>query len=108
MRQRALFFVAFLMAAVAIAQDMPTPAEVANFESTPSYDETIAFLKKVEAKLPEMKLTFYGTSAQGRPMPLVIVSKDKAFTPAEAARTGKPVVMIQNGIHAGEIDGKDA
>jgi hypothetical protein len=108
MRYRALFFVFFLIAAVAIAQDMPTPAETANFESTPSYDETLAFLKKVEAKLPEMKLTFYGTSAQGRPMPLVIVSKDKAFTPAEAARTGKPVVMIQNGIHAGEIDGKDA
>jgi Zinc carboxypeptidase len=112
MRYRALFFVLFLIAAVATAQDIPaewrTPAEAANFESTSSYDETIAFLKKIQGKLPEMKLTFYGTSPQGRPMPLVIVSRDKAFTPAEAARTGKPVVMIQNGIHAGEIDGKDA
>jgi hypothetical protein len=112
MRYRALFSALFLIAAVATAQDVPTewrtPSEVANFEATPSYDETIAFLKKIQAKLPEMKLTFYGTSPQGRPMPLVIVSKEKAFTPAEALRTGKPVVMIQNGIHAGEIDGKDA
>jgi hypothetical protein len=111
---RTSFVAAFLLliAAVATAQDIPTewrtPAEVANFEATPSYDETIAFLKKIQAKLPEMKLTFYGTSPQGRPMPLVIVSKEKAFTLAEALRTGKPVVMIQNGIHAGEIDGKDA
>lgn len=111
MKPRAFFPILFLVAATvaaAAAQDMPTPAETARFESTPSYDETIAFLRKLEAKLPEMKLTFYGTSPQGRPMPLVIVSKDKAFTPEAAARTGKPVVMIQNGIHAGEIDGKDA
>lgn len=101
MRYRALVSAFFLFAAVATAQDMPTPAETANFESTPSYDETIGFLWKLQAKLPEMKLTFYGTSPQGRPMPLVIVSKDKAFTPEAAARTGKPVVMIQNGIHAG-------
>ena len=41
-------------------------------------------------------------------MPLVIVSKDKAFTPAAARRLAKPIVLLQSGIHAGEIDGKDA
>jgi hypothetical protein len=98
-----------LLPSAAVAQtDWKTPVETASFEATPSYEETIAFLKQIEARMPEMKLSFYGTSPQGRPMPLVVVSKDKAFTPAEAARAGKPVVMIQNGIHAGEIDGKDA
>ena len=106
MRHLLLSFLLFPSAL--FAQDWKTPVETANFEATPSYEETVAFLKQVEAKLPEMKLSFYGTSPQGRPMPLVVVSKDKAFTPAEAAKTGKPVVMIQNGIHAGEIDGKDA
>lgn len=114
MRQH--FFSALLLVLGSVlplpAQDVPaewrTPAEVADFEATPSYEETLAFLRKIEGSLPEMKLVFYGTSAQGRPMPLVIVSKEKAFTPAEAIRTGKPVVLIQNGIHAGEIDGKDA
>lgn len=94
------------------AQDIPaewrTPAEVASFEATPNYEETVAFLRKVAARLPEMKIVEYGTSPQGRPMHVVIVSREKAFTPAEAARTGKPVVLIQNGIHSGEIDGKDA
>jgi hypothetical protein len=41
-------------------------------------------------------------------MPIVVVSSDAAFTPSAAAATGKVIVLIQNGIHAGEIDGKDA
>lgn len=101
-----------LPAAAQESQDVPTewrtPAEAASFEATPSYEDTLAFLRKIQGRLPEMKIVDYGTSPQGRPMPVVIVSKEKAFTPAEAARTGKPVVLIQNGIHSGEIDGKDA
>ena len=34
-------------------------------------------------------------------MPLVVASKDKAFTPEAAAKAGKPVVLVLNGIHAG-------
>ena len=30
------------------------------------------------------------------------------FTPELARATGKPIVLIQNGIHSGEIEGKDA
>lgn len=41
-------------------------------------------------------------------MPLLVISRDRAFTPQVARRTNKPVVLIQNGIHAGEIDGKEA
>ena len=41
-------------------------------------------------------------------MPFVVVSKDRAFTPEAARRLRKPIVMLQGGIHAGEIDGKDA
>ena len=55
-----------------------------------------------------MYLGFYGTSGEGRPLPVVVVSREKAFTGLKAQRLGKPIVLIQNGIHAGEIDGKDA
>jgi hypothetical protein len=107
-----LFLSSLPLRAAAPSDDVPrewlTPAEAAGFEATPSYDETLAFLRKLQPRLPEMKIDFYGTSAQGRPMPVVILSKDKAFTPEAAARSGKPVVLIQNGVHAGEIDGKDA
>jgi predicted deacylase len=38
----------------------------------------------------------------------VIVSRDGLFDPVAAKKAGRAVVLIQNGIHAGEIDGKDA
>ena len=89
-------------------EDWITPAEASGFAATPDLAKTLAFLERLDASMPEMHLTSFGTSAQGRDVPLVIVSKDRAFTPEKARETGLPVVMIQNGIHAGEIDGKDA
>src|ERR1700686_3425022 len=38
----------------------------------------------------------------------LVVSRASALTPSEAAAHGLPVLLIQGGIHAGEIDGKDA
>jgi hypothetical protein len=87
--------------------DWRTPAEESAFERTPSLDETVAFIRRVAAARPALvRLESFGDSAEGRPLPLVMVSGRGAFTPAAAA--GLPVVMVQAGIHAGEIDGKDA
>ena len=37
----------------------------------------------------------------------LVVSRDSAFTPKRPPETNKAVIMIQSGIHAGEIEGKD-
>jgi hypothetical protein len=95
-------------AAAPVPREWLTPAEAAGFEATPDYDETLAFLRRLSGRLPEMRLETFGRSAAGRPLPLVIVSRERAFTAAAARRLAKPVVLIQNGIHPGEIDGKDA
>jgi hypothetical protein len=94
--------------AVPIPPDHLTRAELTGFRSTSSYDETLTFLRRLEKTSPSLKLDFYGKTAEGRPMPLVIVSKEKAFRPAAPGLSRKPVVLILNGIHAGEVDGKDA
>ncbi len=91
-----------------IPDEWRTPAEVSGFESTPSYDQTLEFLRRVQTRLPEMYLGFYGSSSEGRPLPFVVLSKDQAFTARRARQRQRPIVLIQNGIHAGEIDGKDA
>lgn len=104
-----IFLALLLVPAVAAAQNDPkTPAEIAGFEATPNHFETIEYLQALDRQMPEMQLSYPGESARGWAIPLVVVSKEQAFTPAAAWRTGKPIVMIQNGIHAGEIDGKDA
>jgi hypothetical protein len=91
-----------------VPREWLTPAEAAGFEATPDYADTMAFLRRLGERLPEMRIESFGRSAAGRPLPLVIVSRERAFTAAAARRLAKPVVLIQNGIHPGEIDGKDA
>ncbi|MFW8695307.1 M14 family zinc carboxypeptidase, partial [Mesorhizobium japonicum] len=50
----------------------------------------------------------FGTTAEGRPLHALAVSRSGALTPEAARERGLPVILIQGGIHAGEIDGKDA
>src|ERR687896_163300 len=109
-----LFFACLLSASAAaqapqeIPPELRTRAETSGFEATSTYDETMEFLKRLQGRFPEMYIGLYGSSGQGRPLPFVVVSKEKAFTGRRAQRLTKPIVLIQNGIHAGEIDGKDA
>jgi hypothetical protein len=83
-----------------------TPAEKAGFRFTPSYDETVAWLRKLDAAAPELQMVSLGKSPEGRDIWMVIASRERVFTP-EALRR-KPIVLAQGGIHSGEIDGKDA
>jgi len=93
---------------LAVVAKLRTRAETSNFEATSTYDETLDFLRQLQRHFPAMYLGFYGSSGQHRPLPFVVVSKERAFTGRKAQQAGKPIVLIQNGIHAGEIDGKDA
>jgi murein tripeptide amidase MpaA len=85
-----------------------TDYEKSGFRKTPRYAETIDYCRRLQGASPWIRVDSFGQSGGGRPLYVVIASTDGAFDPASAARTGKAVVMIQNGIHAGEIDGKDA
>jgi hypothetical protein len=97
-----------IAAGAAIPPELLTLAESSGFRATASYEQTLGLLRRLEARSPYLKLAFYGTSQEGRPLPLVVISKESAFTASEARRLSKPIVLVQNGIHAGEIDGKDA
>ena len=85
-----------------------TRAERTQWKQTSDYDEMMRYCRTLEAGSRWVKLEIIGRSGQGRELPMLILSKDRAFTPDAARALGKPVVLIQNGIHAGEIEGKDA
>lgn len=113
MRSIILSICAFVLTVqVSARQDSPgswlTYYELSKKQQTPRYDQTIAYCRRLARGSPWVYYTSFGVSPQGRDLPLVIVSRDRAFTPAGAHRTGKPIILIQSGIHAGEIDGKDA
>jgi len=85
-----------------------TPAEQAGLLRTPRYDETVAWLRRLAEASPEVEMVSLGRSPEGRELWMVIASVDRAFTPKALRESGKPVLLAQAGIHAGEIDGKDA
>jgi len=103
------FFLGLQLAAPAAAADWTTPAEAAGFRTTPSYADTLSYLKRLEESAPgKIRVQTFGVSPQGRPMVAVIANANGVFTP-EGARAAKlPVVLVQAGIHPGEIEGKDA
>ncbi|MBL7961028.1 M14 family metallopeptidase [bacterium] len=82
--------------------------EKSNFLETPRYDETIRYIQQLEKASPWVRLSYYGVTPEGRNLPLVIVDKNSHFTPEKVHNTNKTILLIQAGIHAGEIDGKDA
>ena len=98
-----------LAATSASATDWTTPAEAAHFRTTPSYADTLTYLQRLQQAAPDqLKLETFGTTPEGRPMTVVIASGDGTFTPDDARAARKPVVLVQAGIHPGEIEGKDA
>lgn len=109
MRRLILACLLALAAVAAHATDWTTPAEAAQFRTTPSYADTLAYLQRLQRAAPDrLKLVNFGTTPEGRPMTAVIASGDGTFDPAAARATGKAVVLLQAGIHPGEIEGKDA
>ncbi|MFO7447284.1 MAG: M14 family metallopeptidase [Ignavibacteriaceae bacterium] len=85
-----------------------TKFETSNYLETPRYEETMEYFKRIDENSDYAKMFSFGISPQGRDLNCIVVSKDKTFNPEEAKKTGKPVIFIVNGIHSGEIEGKDA
>lgn len=85
-----------------------TSTEQNDFVKTPSYAETMSWLGKLCAASDVMEMVTVGQSANGRKIEMVIASLDKTFDKAALRSSAKPLLLVQAGIHAGEIDGKDA
>jgi hypothetical protein len=91
------------------APALTTVSERSGFERTGRYDEVIALCAQFQAAYPKaVKCIDFGRTPEGRPMKALIVSRSGALSAQAARQRGLPVVLIQGGIHAGEIDGKDA
>ncbi len=96
-------------AAFAATDVLTTTAERSGFQKTGRYDEVMALCDAFASQYPEAVRCFdFGTTPEGRPMKALAVSTSGALTPEAARAQGLPVVLAQGGIHAGEIDGKDA
>ncbi len=85
-----------------------TPTEKSGFVTTPTYNETINWLQKLAAASPLISMVSIGKSAEGRDIVMLIASTEKIISAAALKKSAKPLLLVQAGIHSGEIDGKDA
>jgi hypothetical protein len=101
-----------MLAAVPLAHaapDLVTVSERSGFTATGRYDEVIKLCSAFQQAYPKQVKCFqFGATPEGRPMMALAVTGTGAFSPEAARRQKLPVTLIQGGIHAGEIDGKDA
>ena len=90
-------------------EPLRTVAERSGYLETGRYDEVIALCEAYAARYPQaVRCETFGISPEGRPMKLLVASRSGVLTPEAAKAQQQPVLLIQGGIHAGEIDGKDA
>jgi hypothetical protein len=108
---RSAFLLALLAATPVLhaAPDLVTVSERSGFTATGRYDEVVKLCSAFQQAYPKQVKCFqFGTTPEGRPMLALAVNARGVFTPEAARRHKLPVTLIQGGIHAGEIDGKDA
>jgi hypothetical protein len=95
--------------AFGIAKAQLTPFELSKDKNyTATYPEVISYYSKLVKTNPQMKLINYGMTDIGKPLTLVVLSRDKVFDPALIKKQNKRVLLINNGIHPGEPEGIDA
>ncbi len=86
-----------------------TAAERSGFKITGRYDEVERLCAEFAKAYPDaVRCSEFARTPEGRPMLALTASRTGVLTPDEARARGIPVMLAQGGIHAGEIDGKDA
>ena len=90
-------------ASAASADALATVSERSGFQRTGRYEEVGRLAAAFQARHPDrVRALEFGTTPEGRPMQLLVVTATGAFDAAEARSRGLPVVLVQGGIHAGE------
>jgi Zinc carboxypeptidase len=91
------------------AASLSTIAEQSGNRRTGRYEEVERLCPVYQQQWPaQVRCVEFGRTPEGRPMLALIASRDGALDPAAARERRRPIVLMQGGIHAGEIDGKDA
>ncbi len=87
-----------------------TAQPVQRFEQgeTLTYDELIAAYRWLSDHYDAARLLEAGTTDAGRPLHLFVITGSRLFDPVALGRSGRPVILINNGIHPGEPDGMEA
>lgn len=85
-----------------------TDSEKSGLTTSPDYLNTTRYIQKLVASDNRLNMVSLGKSPQGRDIWMVIATKEGINDPDSLHKLNKPTLLVQAGIHSGEIDGKDA
>ncbi len=85
-----------------------TRPERTDFRETSSYADVLGFLDSLQRATSDLRIGTLAISPEGRTVPYVLAARPLPVGPAEAHRTGRPIVYLQANIHGGEVEGKEA
>ncbi len=97
-----------MLSAQSSARPPLTRAEQTGFEDTSRYEDVRTFIAQLAEQTNRVRVESFGTSEEGRDLPLLVVGDPPAATPQQAAASRRPVVFVMANIHAGEVEGKEA
>jgi len=75
---------------------------------TATYEEVAQFYEEIDKRYSQAKLFSFGKTDVGKPLQLMVLSKEGDFDPISIREKGKSVILFNNGIHPGEPEGIDA
>ena len=90
------------------AQFAQTVFEKSNGTQTATYFQAIEYYESLQQTFPSISIKKFGSTDAGYPLHLILFSADRSFLPAQWKKNKKAIILINNGIHAGEPDGIDA
>jgi len=102
---RWVMLLGLLLASRVAAQS--TRPERTGFRETSSHADVLAFLDSLARATSDTRIATLATSPEGRRVPWVLAARPVPAGPAEAHRSGKPIVYLQANIHGGEVEGKE-
>ncbi len=111
MLRNSIFGLCILLANTTLvaAPILETTAEKSGFKKTARFEEVIRLCNEFQKAYPKaVNCIEFGRTPENRPMLALIASHSGALNSKTAKARKIPVLLIQGGIHAGEIDGKDA
>lgn len=88
--------------AFTVTAQYQTRFEKSGGKQTPTYEEGIAFYRQLAQNFPQVQMREKGPTDSGKPLHLVLYSRNKVFDIKKLKAQGKAVLFINNAIHPGE------
>ena len=82
--------------------------EKSGYITTEDYNQTMEYFQSLADNSEFAEFLTFGVSPQGRELNYLLVTKESKISVLPGKELLKPTILIINGIHSGEIEGKDA